>query len=392
MAFPTATPDHCLPEDRAQAVLVGRIWNPAEDGPSIVTLRDDRVVDITRTCGTSAELMARPDLLDIVRTAEGPVLGPVAELLANTAPDVVDPGQPWLLAPIDLQAIKACGVTFAESMLERVIEEKAKGDPAAAESIRREIGSEIGADLSTIKPGSDGAMKLKASLIERGMWSQYLEVGIGPDAEVFTKAPPMAAVGLGADVGLHPISDWNNPEPEITLVVAPDGRIVGATLGNDVNLRDVEGRSALLLGKAKDNNGSAAVGPFIRLFDAQYTLDDVRSAELDLTVDGPEGFRLEGRSSMAKISRDPEDLVRHAMGPHHQYPDGMVLMTGTLFAPTQDRDTPGGGFTHHVGDVVEIRSKRLGALINRVGRSDAIKPWTFGTTALMRNLAKRGLL
>ena len=272
------------------------------------------------------------------------------------------------------------------------LEEKAKGNASAADAIRHEITDTIGTDLSKITPGSGDAMQLKTALVERGMWSAYLEVGIGPDAEVFTKAPAMAGVGIGAEVGLHPISDWNNPEPEITLVINADGAIVGATLGNDVNLRDVEGRSALLLGKAKDNNGSAAVGPFIRLFDEAFTLDDARAAELDLTVVGPDGFQLTGHSSMNRISRDVADLAAATIGPHHQYPDGLVLMTGTLFAPTKDRGAPGQGFTHHVGDVVTIRTPRLGALINRVGRADRIPPWTFGAGALMRNLAARGLL
>ncbi len=319
-------------------------------------------------------------------------MGALADILANSAHDRRDPSLPWFLCPVDLQAIKACGVTFASSMLERVIEEKAKGDPAAADAIRREIGDRIGLDLSSIVPGSDEAMALKAALVERGMWSQYLEVGIGPDAEVFTKAPPMAGVGVGAEVGLHPVSSWNNPEPEIVLAIAADGRIVGATLGNDVNLRDVEGRSALLLGKAKDNNGSAALGPFIRLFDDGFSLDDVRVAELDLRVEGPDGFVLKGRSSMSRISRDVADLAVHTIGPTHQYPDGLVLMTGTLFAPTEDRGAPGQGFTHQLGDVVTISSARLGALVNRVDRADRIPPWTFGAGALMRNLARRGLI
>ena len=390
----TLTVEDCLPEDRSAATLVGRAWRPDTKpaGPSVIAVRGDRVVDISTTCATSAELMARTDAVAVVRDAKGEDIGALSDLLANSAHDSRNPSKPWLLAPIDLQAVKACGVTFAESMVERVIEEKAKGDPSAADAIRADIAREIGSDLSAIKPGGEEAMRLKASLIERGMWSQYLEVGIGPDAEVFTKAPPMAAVGLGAQVGLHAISDWNNPEPEITIVITAEGKIVGATLGNDVNLRDVEGRSALLLGKAKDNNGSAAVGPFIRLFDERFSLDDMRVAELDLLVTGTDGFRMEGRSSMSKISRDPADLAAHAIGPHHQYPDGLVLMTGTLFAPTKDRDTKGGGFTHHVDDVVSIRTPKLGALVNRVGRSHAIPPWTFGVGALMRNLAARRLI
>ncbi|MEQ8814078.1 MAG: fumarylacetoacetate hydrolase family protein [Thalassobaculum sp.] len=382
----------CLPKDRQAATLVGRVWRPDADGPSVVAIRGDAVVDITATVPTVAELAGRSDATAVVREARGETIGDLAAILGNSAHDRLDRGVPWFLCPSDLQAIKACGVTFAESMLERVIEEKAKGDASAADTIRGEIVGQIGLDLSKIVPGSDEALRLKAALVERGMWSQYLEVGIGPDAEVFTKAPPMAGVGIGAQVGLHPISSWNNPEPEAVLVIAADGRIVGATLGNDVNLRDVEGRSALLLGKAKDNNGSAALGPFIRLFDDGFGLDDVRAAELDLRVEGEDGFVLDGHSSMKRISRDVADLAAHAIGPHHQYPDGLVLMTGTLFAPTKDRGKPGQGFTHELGDVVTIRSPRLGALVNRVGRADRIPPWTFGAGALMRNLAARGLL
>ncbi len=382
----------CLPEDRQAATLVGRVWRPDADGPSVVAIRGDDIVDITAAVPTVAELAGRSDALALAREAPGETVGDLAVILANSAHDRRDAAKPWFLCPSDLQAIKACGVTFAESMLERVIEEKAKGDASAADAIRHEIVGQIGLDLSRIVPGSDEAMRLKDALIQRGMWSQYLEVGIGPDAEVFTKAPPMAGVGVGAEVGLHPISSWNNPEPETVLVIAPDGRIVGATLGNDVNLRDVEGRSALLLGKAKDNNGSAALGPFIRLFDDGFGLDDVRNAELDLRVEGEDGFVLHGHSSMKRISRDVADLAAHAIGPHHQYPDGLVLMTGTLFAPTKDRGEPGQGFTHKLGDVVTIRSARLGALVNRVGRADRIPPWTFGAGSLMRNLAARGLL
>lgn len=392
MAALTLTVEGCLPDDRQAATLVGRAWRPDTDGPSVVAVRGDEVVDLSAAVPTMSELMNRADAVALARDAAGETLGSLADVLVNSAHDRRDPSRPWFLCPSDLQAIKACGVTFAESMLERVIEEKAKGDPSAAEAIRREIVGQIGLDLSRIVPGSDEAMRLKSALIERGMWSQYLEVGIGPDAEVFTKAPPMAGVGIGAQVGLHPVSSWNNPEPEIVLVIAADGRIVGATLGNDVNLRDVEGRSALLLGKAKDNNGSAALGPFVRLFDDGFDLDAVRAAELDLTVEGDDGFVLKGRSSMSRISRDVADLAAHAIGPHHQYPDGLVLMTGTLFAPTEDRDAPGEGFTHKLDDVVTIHSPRLGALVNRVGRADRIPPWTFGVGALMRNLAGRGLI
>ncbi|MDW8370478.1 MAG: fumarylacetoacetate hydrolase family protein, partial [Geminicoccaceae bacterium] len=209
---------------------------------------------------------------------------------------------------------------------------------------------------------------------------------------IFTKAQPMSAVGHGAEVGIHSRSSWNNPEPEVVLAVAASGEIVGATLGNDVNLRDVEGRSALLLGKAKDNNASCAIGPFLRLFDDAFDLDAVRTAELLLEVDGPDGFRLEATSSMREISRDPADLVAQMIGPHHRYPDGAVLFCGTMFAPVQDRGAPGMGFTHAIGDVVTIRSERLGGLVNRVSTSERAEAWTFGSGALMRNLARRGHL
>jgi fumarylacetoacetate (FAA) hydrolase family protein len=385
-----------LPDDGTAGTLVGRVWRPAGDGkpggPSVVAVRAEGVFDITGTAPTSSALFNMPDAAAVVRTAAGERLGALDEVVANTVAAQRDAARPWLLAPIDLQAVKAAGVTFAVSLLERLIEEQAKGDPARAESVRTELSAAVGADIARVKPGSPQAEQLKQALVGKGMWSPYLEVGIGPHAEIFTKAPPMASVGYGADVGIRADSDWNNPEPEVVLAVSDSGRIVGATLGNDVNLRDMEGRSALLLGKAKDNNASSAVGPFIRLFDGTFSIDDVRRAEVQLEVMGPDQFHLKGRSDLGQISRDPTELVSQAMGRHHQYPDGMVLYTGTLFAPTQARAAGGAGFTHVLGDYVVIRSPRLGTLMNRVDRCDAIAPWTFGTGALMRNLAARGLL
>jgi fumarylacetoacetate (FAA) hydrolase family protein len=296
------------------------------------------------------------------------------------------------MAPIDLQAIKAAGVTFAVSLLERLIEEQARGKPETAAAVRADVEAALGGAIDGLVPGSPQAQELKSVLQARGMWSQYLEVGIGPDAEIFTKAPPMAAVGTGASIGVLASSRWNNPEPEIVVVANSRGEIVGATLGNDVNLRDIEGRSALLLGRAKDNNASTAVGPFLRLFDKTFSLDDVRRAEVTLTVEGTDGFRLEGASAMARISRDPVDLVAQMLGPHHQYPDGAALFLGTMFAPIKDRDAPGQGFTHHLGDVVTISSRSLGALVNVVTTCDQALPWRFGAAALMRNLARRGLI
>ncbi len=373
-------------------LFVGRAWNPAAEGPSLVTIRDQQVIDITsKDVATMSALLERPDLVAFVRAANGKSLGTIEEIAANST-DKPDASRPYLLAPVDLQAVKACGVTFAQSMIERVIEEKAAGNPDRAAAIRERVSTLIGGSLNNLKAGSPEAATVKQALIEEGMWSQYLEVGIGPDAEVFTKAPVLSSVGWGADVGLHPVSTWNNPEPEIVLAVNSRGEIRGASLGNDVNLRDVEGRSALLLGKAKDNNASCSIGPFIRLLDDSFDLDAVRSAELDLKVTGEDGFVLHGKSSMSKISRDPTDLVRQTCGAHHQYPDGFMLFLGTLFAPTQDRDAPNQGFTHKIGDVVEISSAGLGSLVNTVRRSNDCTPWTFGIGALMANLAKRGLL
>ena len=380
-----------LPEDHHQAILIGRIWQPGT-GPVLVKVQADGVYDLTSIAATSSQLLELEHPAALVAQATLPRLTTLDALLANADIATRDTAKPWLLAPIDLQAVKASGVTFVASMLERVIEEQARGDAGKAESVRKAITAVIGDNLSSVVPGSAEAAKLKDVLLAQGVWSQYLEVGIGPDAEIFTKAQPLSSVGLGDEVGIHPKSVWNNPEPEIVLVVNSRGVTVGATLGNDVNLRDFEGRSALLLGKAKDNNASCAVGPFIRLFDANFSIDDIRSAELAMRVDGTEGFTLKGSSSMSMISRDPLDLVEHAIGPNHQYPDGLVLFLGTMFAPTQDRSGPGQGFTHQVADIVTIETPRLGALVNKVNYTDKVAPWTFGLSALFKNLAQRKLI
>ena len=386
-----------LPQDSEVATLVGRAWLPGRaGGPTPVALREGSLYDLSRVTATSSSLLNATNPLRLVRDAIARGWAkPVADVEAaieNSQYDRRDPTGAYILAPCDLQAVRACGVTFVSSMVERVIEEFSKGDAAKADSIRRSIGDEIGAGIRTVRPGSAKAMKLKESLIKRDLWSPYLEVGIGPDAEVFNKAQPMSAVGVGAEIGIRSDSTWNNPEPEVVLVVSRAGTTVGATLGNDVNLRDFEGRSALLLGKAKDNNASCAIGPFIRLFDESYSVDDMRRAHIEVRVTGSDGFRLEGISDLSAISRDPLDLVEQAINRTHQFPDGMMLFLGTQFAPIQDRDEAGKGFTHKRGDIVSISARELGTLVNRVNHCDKITPWTFGVTDLMRNLARRGLI
>jgi len=387
-----------LPEDGCRGTLIGRVWRTAGEGhpvagPSPVLVREEGVFDISGLAPTCADLMNADDPLALLRGAEVlPFIGDLGDILANTPPEARDATKPWLLAPVDLQNLKAAGVTFAASLIERVIEERAKGDPTRAEAIRADFAARVGTDLSKVEPGSETALRLKETLVEEGLWSQYLEVGIGPDAEVFTKSQPLSAVGFAEEAGVRADSGWNNPEPEVVMVVNGRGECLGATLGNDVNLRDFEGRSALLLGKAKDNNASCAIGPFIRLFDETFSIDDVRACDVSLEIEGPEGFSLSGLSSVRRISRDPLDLIGQTIGGNHQYPDGFVLFVGTMFAPTQDRDTPGLGFTHKVGDVVKISTPMLGTLINRINHCDRIAPWTFGISALMRNLAARGLL
>jgi fumarylacetoacetate (FAA) hydrolase family protein len=372
-----------LPLDAARATLAGRV--DLGEGPTPILVRDGVVRDVSRAAPTMRDLIEAPDSAAL----DGPVLFDLAELERRARAQ--DPARPFLLSPIDLQVVKAAGVTFALSAIERVIEERARGDAAGAAAVRERIEARIGGEIRAVVPGSEAAARLKAALIEDGLWSQYLEVAIGPDAEIFTKTAVLATVGWGAEIGVRSDSHWNNPEPEMVLVVDSHGRTKGATLGNDVNLRDFEGRSALLLSKAKDNNASCAIGPLIRLFDDHFTMNDVEAAEVELEIDGPEGYRLDGTSSMRQISRPPAELVRQAMSEHH-YPDGFVLFLGTLFAPVQDRDVPGRGFTHKVGDIVRISTPLLGMLENRVTTSKDAPPWRMGIGALIENLARRGLI
>ncbi|MBM0277695.1 fumarylacetoacetate hydrolase family protein [Micromonospora tarensis] len=386
------TAAEALPDDADRGVLVGRIWDPSAGGPSPVAVRDGQVIDLSHRFATVRDICELPDPAATVAELDGTRVGDFAELLANTGAASRDLSRPWLLAPVDLQALKAAGVTFPVSMIERVIEERARGDLALAADIRHRMLADVGVDLHHLEPGSAEADRLKRLLVAEGMWSQYLEVGIGPDAEIFTKGQVLSAVGTAVPVGVLAASTWNNPEPEVTLIVQSTGRIVGATLGNDVNLRDIEGRSALLLPLAKDNNASCALGPLIRFFDDRFGMDQVRQLEVSLEVRGVDGFHLEAVSEMTQMSRDPEDLVRQLIGPHHHYPDGAALMLGTMFAPIQDRDRPGEGFTHKIDDVVRISCPALGTLVNRVRHAEECEPWHFGVRDLMGNLVRRGLL
>ena len=381
----TVKATNVVPQDASDALLVGRVWDPTSGGPRVVTVRGSRVFDLTPLAPTVSALMEAEDPAALAADSRAAPRWDLNELIEASLEQSTS-SRPVLLAPVDLQVLKACGVTFVESMVERVIEERCGGDPDRAGEVRRLVAEALGGSIATLRPGSGEARQAKEVLLGEGMWSQYLEVGIGPDPEVFTKAPVLSSVGFGAAVGIPSFSSWNNPEPELVLVADSRGRPRGACLGNDVNLRDIEGRSALLLGMAKDNNASSALGPFIRVFDDAFTLESLRNEEITLVVEGKDGYCLEGRNSLARISRPFEELLSAVIGEHHQYPDGFILFTGTLFAPTQDRDTPGLGFTHHRGDLVTISSPRLGALVNRTARTEELPPWTFGIGALFAYL------
>lgn len=370
---------------------VGRVWNPDVAGPSPVLVTEGRVRDLSSVYPTMRDLIESFDYTGI-RAIKGHDIGPVSVILNNSWHSNRNPKLPWFLSPFDLQVVKAAGVTFVSSMIERVIEERALGDIARAADFRSSILEVLGGDLRELKPGSDEAAALKDFLVKQGMWSQYLEVGIGPDAEIFTKGPCLSTVGFGAEVGVAASSIWNNPEPEVVLAISSRGEIVGASVGNDINLRDVEGRSALLLPKAKDNNASGSIGPWLRLFDKEFTIDDLRVAKISMTVTGDDAFRLEATADLAEISRDFEQIVSQLIGTHHQYPDGAALFLGTPFAPIEDRGAIGKGFTHHLNDIVSISTPAIGGLVNQVQSSESCPPWEFGIHSLMTNLASRGLL
>lgn len=393
--FPKMTTQNILPTDGYAGTLVGRALYPGVyPGPCVVVIREDGVHNISGTVPTMAELLNSDNPIELANkaTQNCVFMGPLEEILENSTPDTHDPLKPYLLSPIDLQAVKACGMTFVKSMLVRVIEEQAQKDKAKAEELHHTLEGEIGGAIATVEPGSEEAEKLKAALIERGMWSQYLEAGIGPYVEFFTKAQPLSTVGVGAEVGIHPESTWSHSEPEVVLIVNNRAETIGATLGNDVNLHDLEGLSALFLGRAKDNNASCALGPFIRLFDDTFNIDDVRKQNVTMTIEGDDGYLLSETYPMDEMTRTLDELVEQTFNENHQYPDGLALLTGTMFYPDQDRDEEGKGFTHHVGDVVTIKAPALGTLVNRVNHSDKVRPWNFGFADLMNNLANRLLI
>ncbi len=374
--FMGSTPQATIwPTDGHDPLLIGRVFDPDTGGPRVVQVRGDEVSDLTDEFPTVSGLLEHPDLVAILGKTR-PARWSLQALVEGSEPP--QDGGAHLLSPVDLHVIKACGVTFVDSLIERVIEEKCAGDPDRAQQVRQQVVGSLGGSLRGVEPGSERAEAIKKILIDQDVWSAYLEVGIGPYAEIFTKAPVLSSVGFGAHVGIPTFSAWNNPEPELVLAVTSVGNVVGALLGNDVNLRDIEGRSSLLLGKAKDNNAQCSLGPFIRVFDNHVTLDTISHETIHLSVQGEDGFVMTGTNSVEKISRPLESLVAQTIGDHHQYPDGFVLFTGTLFAPTQDRGTDGAGFTHAPGDVVSVWSEHLGLLRNTTGVSEHLPPWEFG--------------
>lgn len=402
-----------LPADWKEGSFIGRVWRSdiQPEGPSVVALdKDGYLVDITTSFPTVSKLCNQEDPAAAMREAlernKGNRIGRFSEILANTPLHAQKKGKPYLISPADLQAVKAAGVTFADSLIERSVEKLAGGDPAKADNIRKDIHAVIRGkmglaetdeiDLSKMKPGSPQALELRDYLIDKGLQKSYLEVGLGPDAEIFTKAQPMATVGHGAHAGVHPGSKWNNPEPEVVMVAGKSGKAVGAALGNDVNCRDIEGESELKLGECKDQNASATMGPLIRLFDKSFTLDDVRTMDVGLEVSNAEdGYKVDAVSSMSKISRDPQNELLAQTFAHHQYPDGALLYCGTMFAAAmvpRDKEHPEKGFTHKYGDVVTITSSKLGSVTNVMQSADLCPKWEVGAGALMENLAERGLL
>jgi len=494
--------ENTLPKDWKEGTFVGRVWRADVNGPSVVKLDNEGyLVDITTSFPTVSALCEQENPAEAVKAVTGERIGKLSDILATTARHTKKDDKPYLLSPIDLHAVKAAGVTFAESLVERVVEKMAGGDRDKALGIRIGVLSDIatilkkdgalqtlavlrqrydalqgqadngealrtlGVEVAQLRsesinfketpPGSKPALQIRDLLIMKfaafkideavhkyanddpaaaelvraqltrrfkqvtdavnsgkeegfsdatlkeirdflsglgtGAGKSYIEVGLGPKAEIFTKAQPMSSVGHGADAGYLEESKWNNPEPEVVLVTNSRKEIVGAALGNDVNHRDIEGMSELLLGECKDQNASCAVGPFIRLIDkTSFKQEDIDTMKVEVHVKGTDGFELYSDSSMEKISRKPEELVNQ-MFKQHQYPDGAVLFCGTMFSPVKDRDEPTKGFTHKVGDHVTIRSDKLGSLTNRMDYTQNVEPWIYGVGKLMQNLAERGV-
>jgi len=387
--FPKLTAAQVLPSDGYAGTLVGRALFPGVfPGPCVVAIREDGVHNISGTVPTMAQLLNAPNPLATLQRAlrNCVYLGPLESLLENSTPSTHDPLKPYLLTPIDLQAVKAVGLTFVNGLLQRFADDN--GGAATVAKMEKAAGVALG----KILPGSEEAARLRTALMEDGLWNDTLEVGFGPDVELFTKAQPLSAVGTGAEIAVLPTSKQTFAEPEVVLMLNADGKICGATLGCDMTARDVEARSLLLLGRAKDQNATCAVGPFIRLFDQTFSLPNVQGMNLTYAFEGADDAVFTDTGSMDQIGRGLITLARQVVNEHHGYPDGVALFTGCMFKAPSSRGASDTPFTHQVGDVVIIKASPLGTLINRVNTTDKVRPWSFGMSDLMANLANRQLL